>query len=53
MGVQIGFIVFTSALCALYLTFRIFIFVEDFIGLRALPPSAFETVEWTKFIPHI
>ncbi|CAF3509663.1 unnamed protein product [Fusarium graminearum] len=53
MGVQIGFIVFTSVLCALYLAFRIFIFVEDFIGLRALPPSAFETVEWTKFIPHI
>jgi hypothetical protein len=53
MGVQVGFIVFTSFLCVLYCVFRIYIFVEDFIGLRALPPSAFETVEWTKFIPHI
>jgi hypothetical protein len=53
MGVQVGFLTVTSVLCILYCVFRVFIFVEDFIGLRALPPSAYETVEWTKFIPHI
>ncbi|WZH44166.1 hypothetical protein QYS62_005184 [Fusarium acuminatum] len=53
MGVQVGFIIITSVLCITYCVFRVFIFVEDFIGLRALPPSAYETVEWTKFIPHI
>ncbi|KAM0228945.1 hypothetical protein ACHAPO_010352 [Fusarium lateritium] len=53
MGVQVGFIIVTSILCVAYCVLRVFIFVEDFIGLRALPPSAYETVEWTKFIPHI
>lgn len=53
LGVQVGFITVTSILCVFYCIFRVFIFVEDFIGLRALPPSAYETVEWTKFIPHI
>ncbi|CEI67908.1 unnamed protein product [Fusarium venenatum] len=53
MGVQVGFIIVTSLLCIVYCVLRVFIFVEDFIGLRALPPSAYETVEWTKFILHI
>jgi hypothetical protein len=53
MGVQVGFIIVTSVLCVFYCVFRVFIFVEDFIGLRSLPLSAYQTVEWTKFIPHI
>ena len=37
---------------AVYCILRMYIWVEDIIGLRDLPPSAFETVEWTKYIPH-
>ncbi|CZR44907.1 uncharacterized protein FPRO_14659 [Fusarium proliferatum ET1] len=53
LGVQVGFLIVTSFLCASYCVFRLFIFVEDFIGLRALPQSAYQTVEWAEFIPHI
>jgi hypothetical protein len=38
--------------CAIYCILRLYILVEDIIGLRDLPPSAFKTVEWTKYIPH-
>ncbi|ENH64136.1 hypothetical protein FOC1_h10017656, partial [Fusarium oxysporum f. sp. cubense race 1] len=51
LGVQVGFLIVTSFLCASYCVFRVFIFVEDFIGLRALPQSAYQTVEWAEFIP--
>ncbi|KAK4167168.1 hypothetical protein QBC43DRAFT_312281 [Cladorrhinum sp. PSN259] len=53
MGVQVGFLIGTTILCGFYCVFRIYIFVEDFIGLRALPRSAYETVEWATFVPHI
>lgn len=42
-----------SLLCALYCVCRMYIFVEDLIGLRSVPTSAFETVEWANYIPHI
>ena len=32
---------------------RIFIAVEVFLGLRALPPGCFDTVNWSLYIPHI
>ncbi|KAF2202405.1 hypothetical protein GQ43DRAFT_455123 [Delitschia confertaspora ATCC 74209] len=44
--------VVTHHLCALYTICRIYIFVEDFMGLRVLPASAFRTVEWNSFWPH-
>jgi hypothetical protein len=31
---------------------RVFIFVEDILQLRSLPPSAYQTVSWQSFIPH-
>lgn len=37
---------------AIYCILRLYVLVEDIIGLRNLPPSAFKTVEWTKYIPH-
>ncbi|KAJ5123494.1 hypothetical protein N7448_009591 [Penicillium atrosanguineum] len=36
----------------LYCSSRVFILVEDLIGLRSLPESAFQTVSWSKYIPH-
>ena len=53
MGVQVGFLIGTTVLCVFYCVFRVYIFVEDFIGLRSVPRSAYETVEWTRFIPHV
>ena len=32
---------------------RIFMIVEAFISLRTLPRSAYDSVEWSDFIPHI
>jgi hypothetical protein len=42
-----------TLLCAIYSTSRLFILAEDVIGLRKLPASAFETVNWSRYIPHI
>ena len=36
-----------------YVIIRIYMFVEVFISLRALPASAFQTVQWSSFVPHI
>jgi hypothetical protein len=41
-----------TVLCFLYLCSRMYILVEDFIGLRELPSSAFDTVNWSGFLPH-
>jgi hypothetical protein len=32
---------------------RLYILAEAFIGLRALPLAAYNTVDWTQFLPHI
>lgn len=41
-----------TVLCALYCISRAYILVEDLVGLRDLPESAFQTVEWSVYIPH-
>lgn len=37
---------------ALYSFSRVYLITEDFIGLRSLPESAFQTVDWSNYIPH-
>lgn len=37
----------------LYLVARAILLVVAFIGLRSLPSTAYETVYWTTFIPHV
>jgi len=37
----------------LYSLSRLSLLVQAIVSLRNLPPSAFDTVEWTRFIPHI
>ena len=36
-----------------YVIIRIYMIVEVFISLRALPASAFQSVQWSSFLPHI
>ena len=32
---------------------RSYIIVEGFVSLRALPKTAFESVNWSDFVPHV
>ncbi|KAH8797341.1 hypothetical protein F5884DRAFT_253990 [Xylogone sp. PMI_703] len=41
-----------SIINAVYCISRGYLLVEDVIGLRKLPTSAFQTVDWSKYIPH-
>ena len=45
----------TITFCGLpvYVIIRIYMIVEVFISLRALPASAFQSVQWSSFLPHI
>jgi hypothetical protein len=36
-----------------YTLSRIYLMVEVFVGLRALPETAFQSVNWANFIPHL
>ncbi|KAH7399720.1 hypothetical protein BKA64DRAFT_463618 [Cadophora sp. MPI-SDFR-AT-0126] len=35
-----------------YSTARLILVVDVFISLRSLPEGTYDTVEWTKFLPH-
>ena len=37
----------------LYCNARTYIFIADIIEFRALPVSAFRTVQWSSFLPHV
>jgi hypothetical protein len=41
-----------SFFCVLYCVGRGFILTEDLIGLRVLPEGAYQTVSWSKYVPH-
>lgn len=36
-----------------YILARSYIIIEGFVSLRALPKSAFESVNWSNFVPHL
>ena len=37
----------------LYMLSRAYILVEDFVNLRELPLSAYDSVSWSDFVPHL
>jgi len=53
LTIPISLILPVTFLCVFYCLFRAYILIEDVIALRALPASAFETVNWSQYIPHI
>lgn len=42
-----------TILGAVYTAARIYIFVADLLELRSLPSNAYQTVEWTNYVPHL
>jgi len=40
-------------LATVYGVSRVYVVVEIFAGLRALPPDVFQTVNWSAYIPHL
>lgn len=52
LKVHLRVLVPMTAGLSIYCILRWYVLMEDIIGLRNLSPSAFKTVEWTKYIPH-
>ena len=50
-----GYILMTIYFCeaAIYVVFRLYLCGEAFAGLRAVPSTVYDTVNWTNFMPHI
>jgi hypothetical protein len=51
MGFVTGTIFITS--CFAYIAARLILVVLIFLSFRSLPPGVYDTVAWTKFIPHL
>lgn len=52
-AVELTSIIPSTLLAVFYLSARLYILVEEFVGLRAMPPSAYQSVEWTNYLLHL
>ena len=52
-SMDVFFYVATVIFMILNATARFYVIVEVFLGLRALPPGVFLTVNWVKYLPHV
>ena len=53
LEVPIRLLVPYTVFCAVYSIARAYILIEDVIGLRELPSTAFDTVDWSLYLPHL
>lgn len=53
LAIPLHSFVFLTPFGATYCIFRLFILAEDLVSLRRLPDSAFITIDWSAYIPHI
>jgi hypothetical protein len=53
MGVPLRALIPVTTLGIIYCIARAYVIVASWIGLRSLPPSTYETVDWTRIFPHI
>ena len=51
LNIPLRSLVVTTPICAAYVLLRCFLLVEDVIGLRSLPNSAYQDVDWARFWP--
>lgn len=49
----LGLLLPVTVFCALYGICRVYLLVADVIGLRALPESAYVTVDWSLYLPRL
>jgi hypothetical protein len=42
-----------TVLAAVYLLARAYVLIEDFVSLRSQPPSAYDSIDWPSFLPHL
>ena len=52
MDVPLRALIPVTLMAAIYTFARVFIIVQGFVSLRALPPSAYQSVDWTLYLPH-
>ncbi|CAN8105539.1 unnamed protein product [Discula destructiva] len=50
---RVGLVVGVALVGGVYFGLRLFIMVEALLGLGHLPPSAYEVVRWSTYVPHI
>jgi len=53
LGIPLKALIPITVLGAVYWVFRGYILLEDFISLRSQPLSAYESISWSGFIPHL